>query len=73
MHGYTILFSRGANKYGRYLDFFHPAPLDCRATEEMYNPAFYHKEDGTTANVGTVIDDQFHRPSVNRLLVNSDE
>lgn len=70
-----MLFDRGANKYGRYLDFFEPAPLECYAREELYDPAYYrkHKEDGLADNVGSVITDQFDRPEVNRLLVGTDE
>ncbi|GAA5987768.1 hypothetical protein JCM5350_005357 [Sporobolomyces pararoseus] len=75
MHGYTMLFDRGANKYGRYLDFFNPAPLDCHAPERFYDPSFYrqHKEDGVADNVGSVITDQFDRPEVNHLLVGTDD
>ncbi|GAA5967924.1 hypothetical protein JCM3765_001789 [Sporobolomyces pararoseus] len=75
MHGYTMLFDRGANKYGRYLDFFDPAPLDCHAPEQFYDPSFYrqHKEDGMADNVGSVITDQFDRPEVNHLLVGTDD
>ncbi|GAA6010720.1 hypothetical protein JCM11491_002913 [Sporobolomyces phaffii] len=75
MHGYTMLFDRGANKYGRYLDLFDPASLDCHASEELYDPAYYRKlgEEGLAANVGSVINDQFERPSLNRLLVGTDD
>ncbi|GAA5928228.1 uncharacterized protein JCM15063_003826 [Sporobolomyces koalae] len=69
MHGYTMLFDRGANKYGRYLDLFEPAKLDCHAPEELYDPAYYRRGDGTTANVGSVINDQFDRPAIDRLLL----
>ncbi|GAA5884364.1 hypothetical protein JCM6882_002244 [Rhodosporidiobolus microsporus] len=36
VHNYTLLFTRHANNYGAYLDFFRPAPLDCYAPEELY-------------------------------------
>jgi len=73
MHGYTILFSRGANKYGRYLDFFESATLNCRAPEELYDPATYVDKDGNAIHVGPAINDQFERPEANRLLMSIDE
>ncbi|GAA5910793.1 uncharacterized protein JCM6883_000319 [Sporobolomyces salmoneus] len=76
MHGYKLLFDRGANKYGRYLDFFAPMPLpNCRIPEELYDPDYYrtHKESGVSDNVGNVINDNFDRPTVNRLLVGTDD
>lgn len=36
-NNYTLLFTRDANNYGRYLDYFVPPALNCRTTEEMYN------------------------------------
>ncbi|GAA6062899.1 hypothetical protein JCM10212_004348 [Sporobolomyces blumeae] len=76
MHNYTLLFERGANKYGRYLDFFEPAPLRCHAPEEYYDPEFYRRdrrENGTTANLWEVINDDFERPSINRVIVDPND
>lgn len=70
-----MLFGRDANKYGRYLDFFEPAALECHAPEELYDLEYYRKgrEIGFANNVGSVINDHFERPAVNRLLVGFDE
>ncbi|TNY19393.1 hypothetical protein DMC30DRAFT_417937 [Rhodotorula diobovata] len=74
IHGYTLVFSRGANSYGSYFDLFEPAkPTDCRLTEELHQPEFYRIEDSANAPLSKVAEG---RPpqldGVKRILAGSD-
>ncbi|GAA5944735.1 hypothetical protein JCM3775_006482 [Rhodotorula graminis] len=74
MHGYTLLFSRGANSYGSYFDYFEPAvPSDCRIPEELHQPDYYRQEDGKTASLSKVADERPPKlEGIQRILAGSD-
>ncbi|GAA5848051.1 hypothetical protein JCM9279_007429 [Rhodotorula babjevae] len=74
MHGYHLLFSRGANAYGSYFDNFEPAtPTDCRITEKLHQPDYYRQEKSTNAYLAKVADERPPKlDGIQRLIAGSD-
>jgi hypothetical protein len=42
-YGYQLLFSRGANPYGHYLDYFTPPIPTCTPSEQDHDVAFCYR------------------------------
>ncbi|GAA5901435.1 hypothetical protein JCM6882_006277, partial [Rhodosporidiobolus microsporus] len=78
-NNYTMLFSRGANGYGAYLDHFTPAPLSCWPQEEHYDPQWYLKPEveGSTIHAYHIVKDMQDqvkpRTDVDRVIVDLDD
>ncbi|GAA5857467.1 hypothetical protein JCM8547_009287 [Rhodosporidiobolus lusitaniae] len=77
---YTMLFSRGNNSYGAYLDLFTPSPLTCWPREELYDPDYYlHPRPGvTTKHAYHIIDriqksEELRAEEVQHVIVNMED